>query len=442
MKKLIMLSLSTAMMFSLAACSSGGSSSSGDTAGGSTAAASGTGSVYYLNFKPEADSAWQELAKTYTEQTGVEVKVVTAASGEYDTTLISELGKSGAPTMFNIGNAGAVATYGDYALDLTGTDVYNEMTTHSFDQVVDGYTYSIGYCYESYGIIVNKALLKEAGYEVTDITNFDSLKKVAEDIHSRASELGFDAFTNSGLDSSSSWRFSGHLANLPLYYTFKDMGQAMNVAPAEINDSYMDNYRAIWDLYINNSTTDPVANNTATGDAAESEFMEGKAVFYQNGTWEYSNLVAKLNAEDLQMIPIYIGVEGEENSALASGTENCWAVNKNASAEDQQATLDFMKWVVTSDEGTKMMAEQFGPIPFKSAATPENVFFADANELLAEGKYNVDWAFNTTPNVDDWRAGVVSALQAYGADQSDANWDAVVDAFVNGWAVQYAAANN
>lgn len=400
------------------------------------------GSVYYLNFKPEADAAWQDLAAKYTAETGVKVKVVTAAAGQYDTTLIAELGKSSAPTMFNIGNSGAVAQYGDYALNLEGTPVYNEMTTHSFDQAVNGYTYSIGYCYESYGIIVNKTLLAKAGYKVSDIKDFASLKKVAEDIHARAKSLGFDAFTNCGLDGSSSWRFSGHLANLPLYYTFKDMGQAMNVTPATINANYLDEFKNIWDLYLNNSTTTPVANNTATGDAAEAEFYTGKAVFYQNGTWEYATLSKYLKDDEMQMIPIYIGVPGEEKAALPSGTENCWAVNKNASAADQQATLDFMLWVVTSEAGTKMMAAEFGPIPFKKAATPSNVFFADANKLLAEGKYNVDWAFNTTPNVDDWRAGVVSALQKYGSSQTAANWKGVEDAFVNGWAAQYKLAHN
>ncbi|HPS80949.1 MAG TPA: carbohydrate ABC transporter substrate-binding protein, partial [Candidatus Limiplasma sp.] len=39
-----------------------------------------TGSVYYLNFKPEQDQQWQDLAKLYTEKTGVPVTVVTAAS--------------------------------------------------------------------------------------------------------------------------------------------------------------------------------------------------------------------------------------------------------------------------------------------------------------------------------------------------------------------------
>ena len=88
-----------------------------------------------------------------------------------------------------------------------------------------------------------------------------------------------------------------------------------------------------------------------------------------------------------------------------------------------------------------MMAEQFGPIPFKNAKEPANVFFADANELIAEGKYTVTWAFNYTPNVDSWRAGVVTALAAYSADQTDANWELVKSAFVDGWAYEYEIQN-
>ena len=407
---------------------------------GSDASAAG-GKVYYLNFKPEADQAWQDLAATYTEQTGVEVKVVTAASGDYENTLTAEMGKSSAPTLFQCGNQQGLATWKDYCLDLSDTDVYKEMTTDDFNlKGENGEVYSIGYCYEAFGLITNKALLKEAGYEVTDITNFDSLKKVAEDITARKDELGFSAFTSAGLDGSSSWRFSGHLANMPLYYEFRD--DNVTSQPAEIKGTYLDNFKQIWDLYVNNATVDKTQLATATGDMSEAEFGKGEAVFYQNGTWEYSNLTGeekgfKMNPEDLTMIPIYCGVEGEEKSALACGTENCWAVNCKASEEDIKATLDFMKWVVTSDEGTTMMAEQFGPIPFKNAKESDNVFFTAANELIANGNYVVTWAFNYTPNVDTWRAAVVSTLLDYTA--KDASWDNVKAAFVNGWATQYAA---
>ena len=299
----------------------------------------------------------------------------------------------------------------------------------------NGELLAVGYCYEAFGIIVNKALLAEAGYELSDITNFESLKAVAEDITARKDELGFAAFSSAGLESSSSWRFSGHLANMPLYYEFRDDG--VTSQPATITGAYLDNFKAVWDLYINNSTCTPAELTTKTGDESEAEFGEGKAVFFQNGTWEYANLVDKfgMNPDDLAMIPIYCGVDGEENAGLCSGTENCWAVNAKADPEDIQATLDFMYWVVTSESGTKMMAEQFGPCPFKNAAEPENVFFSQANEYVANGNYTVTWAFNYTPNVDAWRAGVVAALTQYSV--GGGSWDDVVTAFVNGWATQY-----
>ena len=444
MKKILAMLLALCMIFALCACGSSAAPAATEAPAADAAteapaeeAPAAEGSVYYLNFKPESDEAWQTLAKTYTEQTGVPVKIVTAASGTYQETLTAEMDKSEAPTMFQVGNQGAVDTWGEYCYDLTNTDVWNEMTTHAFDMVGDdGFTYSIGYCYECFGIIVNKALLEQAGHSIDEITNFESLKAVADDIHARASELGFDAFSSAGLDGSSSWRFSGHLANMPLYYEFRDDG--VTSQPATITGAYLDNFKAIWDLYTTDSATTGADLLAATGDASEAEFGNGEAVFYQNGSWEYSNLVGNFGMDpaNLQMIPIYCGVEGEEDAGLCSGTENCWAVNAEADEADIQATLDFMKWVVTSDEGTTLLAEQFGPCPFKSAKTPENVFFADANDLTAEGKYVVTWAFNYTPAVDDWRAAVVDALGQYTAGTGD--WDAVVSAFVDGWATQYA----
>lgn len=426
-RKLFSVALCATMVAGLfAGC---GNSSSSDKS-------SAKGSVYWLNFKPEADEALQDIAKTYEKEKGVKVKVVTAASGNYNSTLTSEMGKSAAPTLFVVGNQAAVKTWDDYCLDLKDTDVYNELNTDAFNLTdADGKVCSIGYCYESYGIIVNKKLLKEAGYEVTDIKDFASLKSVAEDIHKRADKLGFDAFTSSGMDDSSSWRFTGHLANMPLFYEGRDEG--WTEAPSEIKGTYLDNYKKVWDLYINNSKYDK--NSLATGGYdAEAEFKNGEAVFFQNGTWEYDKLKKSISDDDMQMIPIYCGVEGEEKAGLCSGTENCWAVNAKASEKDQKATLEFMKWLVTSEEGTKVMAEQFGAIPYKKAADSGNVFLKNANDLLEAGNYNVDWTFNYTPNVDEWRASLVAAMNKYDAGGS---WDDVKTAFVDGWAKEYKAAN-
>ena len=426
MKKIIALLLALVMVIGMTAC-----------------AGNSKGSVYWLNFKPESDETLQEIAKMYTDETGVEVKVVTAASGTYNETLTAQMDKSEAPTLFVVGNQAAVSQWGDYCLDLTGTDIANELSTDAYMlKDANGKLCSIGYCYECFGIIVNTELLEKAGHKLSDIKDFASLKAIAEDIHKNADKLGFDAFTSSGMDDSSSWRFSGHLLTVPLHYEFAEDG--ITEQPATIKGTYLNAYKNIWDLYVNNSTWEGDLS-TITGDHSQAQFGTGQAVFWQQGTWEYANLVDAdkygMDPANLAMIPIYCGVEGEDKAGLCCGTENCWAVNAKAPQEDIDATLAFMKWVVTSESGTKMMAEQFGPIPFKNAAESANVFFNDANEYMASGNYTVTWAFNHTPNVDNWRAGIVSALAAYSADQTADNWQKVVDAYVTGWAIEYNTQN-
>ena len=440
MKKLFALLLTLAMVLSLAAC--GGTEEAPDAKEESNTeapAAEETGSVYYLNFKPEFDEALQGLAKTYTEKTGVEVKVVTAASGTYSDTLTAEMAKDEAPTVFNIGNMSGLKDWDEYAIDLSGTALAGELNTDGFNLYNEaGELKAMGHCFESFGIIVNVDLLKTAGYELSDITNFETLKAVADDIHARAGELGFDAFSAAGLDGSSSWRFSGHLVNMPLFYEFRDDGVVEQ--PATVTGAYLDNFRNIWDLYITDTSADPKTLSTSTGDESKAMFTEGKAVFYQNGSWEYASLT-EAGMTNLAMIPIYCGVAGEEKAGLCSGTENCWAVNSQVSEADQKATLDFLYWLVTDAEAAQVVVNQLGAIPFKSAPESANGFLADGNELAANGNYTVKWDFNHTPNVDSFRATLVTALTAYSADPTDANWANVVAAYVDGWAIEYATVN-
>ncbi|NCC67301.1 MAG: ABC transporter substrate-binding protein [Clostridia bacterium] len=397
--------------------------------GGDTADA--TGSVYYLNFKPEQDQQWQDLAAAYTAETGIEVKVVTAAEGTYETTLTSEIAKSDAPTLFQVNGPMGLDTWKDYCYDLKDTPIYGELTSDDFALTGDsGEVYGIAYVIETYGIIYNKALLEKAGYTQDDITDFASLKAVAEDITARKDELGFSAFTSAGMDSSSDWRFKTHLANLPIYYEYETEG----MTPGEIKGTYLDNYKAIWDLYINNATCAPTELAGKTIDDATAEFVGGQAVFYQNGTWAFEKISA-LGDDTLGMLPIYIGVDGEESQGLCTGSENYWCVNKDAAAEDIQATLDFLYWVVSSETGTTALADDMGFVcPFKSAKESTNPLVKVADEYIAAGKKSVDWCFPTMPT-EEWKNGVGTALTAYAAGTG--SWDDVVTAFVDGWKTEY-----
>ena len=418
-----------------------------DAAEGDTAA-SGDGKVYYLNFKPEQADDWVELAKQYTEETGVPVTVETAASGTYEQTLKSEMAKKDAPTLFQVNGPVGLATWKDYCYDLKDSELYKQVKSDDFvlkdGDAVDG----IAYVIETYGIIYNTALMDE--YCQTDgavvssadeINSFDKLKAVADDIQAKKDELGvLGAFTSAGMDSSSDWRFKTHLANLPIYYEYKDKGIGSTDA---IEGTYLDNYKQIWDLYITDSTCEPTMISSKTGEDAAAEFAMGDAVFYQNGTWAYGDITADgLTDEDLGMLPIYIGAPGEENQGLCTGSENYWCVNKNASEEDIQATLDFLNWCVTSDAGRDAIANKMGFLtPFESfddGYMPSNPLVAIADGYIADGKTSVSWNFSSIPS-EQWKDQVGSALTEYA--QGTGDWSAVEDAFVNGWATEYAAAH-
>ena len=201
------------------------------------------------------------------------------------------------------------------------------------------------------------------------------------------------AFTSAGMDSSSDWRFKTHLANLPIYYEYKADGITSTDA---IKGTYLPNYRQIWDLYINNATCEPGVLSTKTGDDAVAEFTTEQAVFYQNGTWAYAD-IADLGDDNLGMLPIYIGVDGEEDQGLCTGSENYWCVNKKAAEDDINATLEFLNWCVTSEVGTKAMCGAEGAmpsgdagmgfvIPFKGNLESENPLVNISNEYVDDGK--------------------------------------------------------
>lgn len=427
----------TAVTGALAGCSAGSDDSSAE------------GKVYYLNFKPEQAEDWVALAAEYTKETGVQVDVQTAASGTYETTLKSEMAKSNPPTLFQVNGPVGLATWGDYAADLSDSAIYEHLNDQSVALTGDdGEALAIPYVQETYGIIYNKKLLNDyialpdaAVTSIDEIDNFDTLKAVAEGIQANKDALGVEgAFTSAGFDPSSDWRFKTHLANIPLYYQFKADG--VTGQPATITDEYLDGYQRIFDLYINNSTTERTLLSSKTGEDANAEFALGKAVFYQNGTWAYNDIKGQAVAdEDLGMLPIYIGADGEENQGLTTGSENYWVINNEVSEADQQATLDFLEWVITSDEGRDSLANTMGFVtPFDTFADylPSNPFILADAAYTAAGKTAVTWNFTVMPS-EEWKNGVGQALLQYAQETGD--WAGVETAFVDGWASEYTLTN-
>lgn len=459
-KRLLALVVSVVMVGMLAACGGGTSSSAapstGGSASGSTPAPAGEGQVYFQNFKPEQDDAYQAIAKAYTEQTGVPVKVITAASGTYEQTLRSEMAKNDAPTIFQVNGPVGYAAWKEYCADLSGTEIYGHLADKSI-AITDGDgVYGIPFAIEGYGIIVNNKIMDAyfaldgaKAASLTEINTFAKLKEVVEDMQSKKADLGIEGvFASTSLKPGEDWRWQTHLMNVPMYYEWQSEGTDLSDAAAtdEITFKYRDNYQQIFDLYLKNSTIAPTLVGSKTVNDSMAEFALGKAAMVQNGNWAYGDIAGvtgnTVNPEDVTFMPIYIGVEGEETQGLCIGTENFFCINKNASEADQKASLDFLTWLYTSDEGKSFVTNDLNFIApfdtFTDADKPSDPLGQQVMEWSAHSDIqNVPWNFTVFPS-QQFKDNFGGNLLLYAQGQME--WSAVADAVVTDWAAEKAAA--
>lgn len=414
------------------------------------AASADGGKVYYLNFKPEVDTQWQEIAAAYTAETGVEVKVVTAASGTYEEVLRSEIAGTDAPTLFQINGPVGYQNWKDYCLDLTNSELYNALSDKGLAVTgADGGVYGVPYTVEAYGIIYNDAIMQAyfatdgaKAASVDEINSFAKLKEVVEDMTAKKDDLGIQGvFASTSLLPGEDWRWQTHLANVPVYYEYKDN----NVSDmAEITFKYSDNFKNIWDLYINNSTCAPGLLGSKAVTDSMAEFALGQCAMVQNGNWAWGQISDvegnTVKEEDVKFMPIYTGIAGEENQGLCTGTENFWCVNSQASEADQKATLDFVNWMISSDAGKDYMVNSLGnAAPFSTFGDDEKPVDPLAKEMfryMENGKNSVTWNFTTFPSQafkDDFGAALLEYCNG------NMTWDEVKDLVVSRWAEEKSA---
>ncbi len=408
------------------------------------------GKVYYQAFKPEQDAAFKKIAKKYTEKTGVDVKVITAAAGTYETTLKVELGKGKkAPTIFQINGPVGYQSWKDYCADISDTELYKHLVDQTSSISKGDAVYGIPYVIEGYGIIYNKAIIDK--YIATDnakiqsideIKNFATLKKVVEDMQAKKDQLKIKGvFASTSLKTGEGWRWQTHLSNIPLYYEWKDGNvDLMNAKQVEeIKFKYAENYKNIFDLYTNNSTIKKKLLSNKSVDDSMAEFALGKAAMVQNGNWGWGQ-IAKVTGntvkeEDIGFLPIYTGVEGEEKQGLCIGTENFICVNSKVSEADQKASKEFLDWLYTSEEGTKLVVEELGFIaPFDTFGEdmkPKDPLALQVSNFNANKELdNVPWNFTVYPS-QKFKDDFEDLLRQYVSGKK--TWDDVKKSIINNW---------
>ena len=404
-------------------------------------------SVYYLNFKPEVAEVWETLAEKYSEETGVKVKVKTAASGQYEQTLKSEIAKTDAPTLFQINGPTGYNAWKDYCMDLKDTELYGMLLDDSL-AIKDGDgVYGVPYLEEGYGIIYNEEIMDKyfaldgaKAKSMDEINNFDKLKEVAEDMTAKKDELGIEGvFASTSFAPGEDWRWQTHLMNLPIHYEYQDAGVTDE---EEITFKYNENFKNIFDLYINNSCVEPAMVGSKSVDDSMAEFALGKAAMVQNGNWAWSQISQVegnvVKEDKIKFLPIYTGVDGEEKQGICIGTENYFCVNSQASEADQQASLEFVKWVFGSDEGKKMVTNDLGFItPFNTFSDDEVPSDPLAKEVIRymadENLETVSWDFLTFPS-QTFKDNLGASLLEYATGNQD--WNTLVETTIEDWKVE------
>lgn len=444
MKKIIACLTAAVLLFTVSAC---GKKNETDM---NSAKADNT--VYFLNFKPEIADIYKEIAQKYEAEKGVKVKVVTAASNTYETTLKSEIAKSDAPTIFQINGPVGYQSWAKYCKDLSDTKLYDYLSDKDLAIKNSGGVFGIPYVVEGYGIIYNNAImekyfaLKDKAVSISkaeEITSFKLLKEVVEDMTKHKQELGIDGvFASTSMSGGEQWRWTTHLLNMPIYYEMKDISDESTISTAynakTIDFKYADNFRNVFDLYINNSTTEKGLLSGKSVEDSMSEFALGKAAMVQNGNWAWeqiSNVKGNtVKADDIKYLPIYIGIDGEEKQGLCIGTENYLAINKNVSEQKQKASVEFLEWLFSSETGKDYAVNKLNFISpfntFKENERPDDPLAREVIKWMEKDKTTVEWVFNSFPS-QEFKDDFGNALLEY--VQGTKSFDDVKKVTVDGW---------
>lgn len=434
---LLAVMVSVTLIFCLSACSVTGEDEN-------------KGEIYFLNFKPEVAEVYEEIARKYKEETGVTVKVVTAAANTYEQTLKSEIAKSDAPTIFQINGPIGYSAWKDYCADMSESKLYEYLSDKSLAIKSGNGVYGIPYVVEGYGIIYNEEITDKyfalsgrnnSIASMDEVDTFAELKAVVEDMTARLSELGIaGVFASTSLKPGDDWRWQTHLANLPVYYEFRDNKTDLTDSTVtKLNFTYGDNYKNIFDLYILNSVTEPGKLGTKLVSDSMSEFALGQCAMVQNGTWAWNDIKGvagnTVKSDKIKMLPIYMGVDGEEKQGLCIGTENYLAVNSQVSADKQKMSFEFLDWLFSSDTGKKYVTDKLGfttPFStFKDNEIPGDPLAKEVKRYMSDGKTeNVSWVFTVFPG-SVFKENFGAALLRYA--QGKINFDEVKKTVKESW---------
>lgn len=395
--------------------------------------------IVLYQFKLEIAKQLDAAAQKYmSENPNVKIRVESNGEG-YTTTLKAKMQSGQEPTIFNVQGPSDVKDWMDKLDDMSNEPwVKNAAKGTLTDVTKDGKVYGLPAAIEGYGFVYNKSIFKDAGIDVAQIKDFASLEKAVKELDTKIKSGALkekypDLEAVFEYPAKETWLTGQHTSNIALSPELKSSLNAYNAKSIEFK--YADQLKKIVDLQASytaaGSSKDKLAavDNTAS---VENGIAIGRVAMVQQGSWIYPsvNKIDPKLAEDLGILPIPL--EGVVEDSIPVGVPSYWVVNKDATADQKAAAKDFLNWLYQSEEGKKIIVDEFNFIP------P----FTNYGDLKAKGSLSqavqeyssagktIAWVFNGYPN--GWSMDVMGTqIQKYLSGK--ATWDQVITEAKKQW---------
>lgn len=378
--------------------------------------------ISFLNSKGEIQTALEEMAVEFKNETGISVDIMACGTGEVPYTKITSAYNSGtAPTMAMLDATDIVALAEEYAMDLSTEKWVAECESSTLK--INNAVYSFPFCIEGRGLIYNKATIEKVlgtEFDPTTINSYDSLKALLEELRSKGME-------NPVVISKEDWSLGAHQLGF-IYDTYdgttdgsakliSDL-QSGAIDPAEYErfNQFLDTMDLLLEYNINKA--DPLG---ALYEQDPIFLADGEAAFWANGVWAWPNIqeAGASTSDEFGFISFVLGNETTDfaNTSIQAAASKQVMIDKvQATAEQQAAAKEFLNWMVYNEKGQQMLVEKCGIIPAckNNAFDPVDPLGKDIKDKVASG--NTYSSSYVAPS-DHWSV-MGAAMQKYIAKQS------------------------
>lgn len=383
--------------------------------------------------KSEIAEQLQDAVNLYMkEHPNVKINLETVQGNDYNATLKAKMLNDDQPEIMALSSSAIVQEYQEYLEDLSDQPWVDHIVDAAKSDVeIDGKILGLPIALEGYGIVYNKEIFETAGIDVSTLTSYEAMDEAFAALQAKidAGELKdkypvLEAVWE--FPGKETWILALHGLNVALANDYESANALMK--EKEIEFKYAEELKALYELETKyTSAKDNLALLNAVDYATQVGGGLGieRVAVIQQGNWVGSELrnISEDFAEKIDMLPVPL--KGINEDSIYVGVAINWCINKNSSDINKQAAKDFMNWLYQSEEGKKIVTEEFGFI--SALDNYEGYELSDplskrVSQYIQEGQVK-PWVQGGFPQ--GYEAQAAADLQAYLS--GDYSWDECIN---------------